>query len=156
MLLGIGSMPAWDQGQVCQSVQDGGQSMKWPGIPVQYPRDIVKPAGLKHDVNSLMRSVECNFIDLWTKKSQTTFDLWNNVIRFRPTQMGVFPLQKVSFHEGIVTKRVDRITLSHVQSFMRHRGSLPHDIVDCLRNTRMSCFKFLIHAVYLFQVTRTW
>ena len=51
-LLLIGSMPAWDQGQVCQAAQDGRQSLKWPGIRNQYPQDIVKPAGLKNDVNS--------------------------------------------------------------------------------------------------------
>ena len=41
------------------SVQDYGQSLKWPSIRDQYPRDIVKPSGTKSDVNS-MRSVERN------------------------------------------------------------------------------------------------
>ena len=41
---------------MCRIVQDGGQSLKWPSIRGQYPRDIVKPAGMKNDVNS-MRSV---------------------------------------------------------------------------------------------------
>jgi len=59
MLLGIGSMPAWDQGQVCQSVQDGGQYVKRPSIRNQYPRDMVKPEGMKNDVNT-MRSI--NFL----------------------------------------------------------------------------------------------
>ena len=40
---------------MCQSVQDGDHSLKRPGD--QYPRDIVKPEGLKNDVNG-MRSVE--------------------------------------------------------------------------------------------------
>ena len=39
----------------CHIVQDDFQ----PSIRDQYPRDIVKPAGMKNDVNS-MRSVERN------------------------------------------------------------------------------------------------
>ena len=56
----IGSIPARERGQVCQSVQDGGQSLNSPGLRDQYPRDIIKPAGLKNDVNSV-RSVERDF-----------------------------------------------------------------------------------------------
>ena len=63
--LAIGSTPAWDRGQVRQSVQDGDQSLKWPSIRDQYPRDVITPAGMKNDVNN-MRSVEhnnkCNFV----------------------------------------------------------------------------------------------
>ena len=56
-LFGIGSIPAWDRGQVRQSDQDGGDSQKtWPGIRDQYLREILEPAGLKNDFNS-MRSV---------------------------------------------------------------------------------------------------
>lgn len=44
---------------MCHSVEDGGESMKWPGICHQYPWDTVMPAGLKNDVNS-MDSVERN------------------------------------------------------------------------------------------------
>ena len=47
-------MPACARGQVCQSVQDGSQSVKWPGIRDQYPRDFVNPAGLRSDVNSVL------------------------------------------------------------------------------------------------------
>ena len=42
---------------MCQPVQGGGQSQKWPSIRNQYPLDIVKPGGLKNDVNN-MRFVE--------------------------------------------------------------------------------------------------
>ena len=56
-------MPAWDRGPVCQSVQDGGQSLQWPSIRDQCLRDIVKPAGLKNDVN-IMRSIESNYMTL--------------------------------------------------------------------------------------------
>ena len=49
---GIGSILAQDRGQVCQSVQDGGKSLKWSGSRDQYPRDIIKPEGLKEDVQS--------------------------------------------------------------------------------------------------------
>ena len=45
---------------MCQSVQDGSQSLKQPSLDDQYPWDIVKPMGLKNDVNS-MHSVECNY-----------------------------------------------------------------------------------------------
>ena len=48
---------ALDRGPVCQSVHDGGESLKLPSIRDQYPRDIVKPVGLKKDVNR-KRSVE--------------------------------------------------------------------------------------------------
>ena len=47
----------WDlRGQVCQSVQDGGQSLKWSSISERYPRDIVKPAGVKNDENECVLS----------------------------------------------------------------------------------------------------
>ena len=48
---------------MCQSVQDGSESMKWPGIDIchHYPWDTVTPAGLKNDVNST-DSVERNKI----------------------------------------------------------------------------------------------
>ena len=48
---------------MCQSVQDGGQSLKSTGLRDQYPPDIVKPARLKNDVDS-MRSIERKCIDL--------------------------------------------------------------------------------------------
>ena len=60
---GIRSMPAWDRGPLCQSVQDGGQSLQWTSIRDQCLRDIVKPAGLKNDVN-IMRSIESNYMTL--------------------------------------------------------------------------------------------
>ena len=41
---------------MCHLVQDGGQRLKRPSIRDQYPRDIVKPAGMKNDINS-MRSL---------------------------------------------------------------------------------------------------
>ena len=39
ILFDTGLIPAWQRGQACRSVQDGGQSMKWPGTRAQYPRD---------------------------------------------------------------------------------------------------------------------
>ena len=45
-------MQAWDQGQVCQPVQDGDQSLKWLSIHDQYPYDVVKPTRLKKNLNS--------------------------------------------------------------------------------------------------------
>ena len=61
ILSGIGSIPAWDWGPVCHSVQEGGKSLKWSDIRDQYPQDIAIPAGLKNDVNS-MRSIECKYL----------------------------------------------------------------------------------------------
>ena len=46
------------------------ENLKWPGIHDQYPRDIVKPAGLKNDVSS-MRSVECNYVN-WSRHSYSS------------------------------------------------------------------------------------
>ena len=41
-MLGIGSIPAWDRGQVRQPVQDGGQSLKWPSITFRTSNSIIK------------------------------------------------------------------------------------------------------------------
>ena len=67
--LEIRSTSAWDRRQLCQSIQDGGQSLKSPGICDQYPRDTIKPAGhhktreTENHVNS-MRSNQSNSCSL--------------------------------------------------------------------------------------------
>jgi len=60
---------------VCWSVQGRGESPKSPGIRDQYPRDIVKPAGPKNDVNS-MRSVEHKKCNIWCIENDLKFALF--------------------------------------------------------------------------------
>ena len=77
------STQKWDRVQVCQSVQDGGQSLKWPGIRDQYPRDIAKPTGLKNDANST-RSIELNSSFAWLRYFTThTRTLCQNAFLFK-------------------------------------------------------------------------
>ena len=57
-----------EQGHAYQSVLGDGESLKSPDIHDQYPRDTVKPAGLKNDVNRT-RSAERNKNKKGTQKA---------------------------------------------------------------------------------------
>ena len=63
---------------MCQSVQDGSQSLKSSSIRDQYPRDIIKSAGPKNDV--IACDVERNYTRNYNKREMKVLPVHDPLI----------------------------------------------------------------------------
>ena len=81
-LVRLGSKPAWHRGHVCQSVQDGAQSLKWPSIRDKYPWDIVKLVVLKNDLNGMcsVDAIMCDSCSAWAHGNNSQKPLLNTKV----------------------------------------------------------------------------